>query len=226
MEVARAWVAGEGNLMPEEVSRLLRTHPDFGEVLSWSGEPEAKLPFDAFPGEPRNTDIAVIAEDRHGKYVLAIEAKADEPFAETVADTLAQALERKLLNVRSNGIARVEQLTTAILGPRQSGEPQIGQLRYQLLTATAGALCEAQRRGFERAVLLVHEFVTVKTSDEKHRMNTQDLQRFLTRLAHGKFVPSLSSSLAGPFLVPGSPLLKTAVRLYVGKVTRNLRNGA
>jgi hypothetical protein len=64
----------------------------------------------------------------------------------------------------SNGITRIEQLAAAVLGPWRKGEPPIGNLHYQLLTATAGALCEAERRGFDRSMLLVHEFHTAKTN--------------------------------------------------------------
>jgi hypothetical protein len=53
-------------------------------------------------------------------------------------------------------------------------------------------------------------------------MNAVDLSRFLVRLSHGT-VGALKTQLVGPFLVPGSPLLSKQVRLYVGKLTENLR---
>jgi hypothetical protein len=105
-EAARAWLAGNGVCLPPEVQALLADHPDFGPVSSWSAEPEAKLRFDAFPGETRNSDILVHANDGHGPYLIAVEAKADEPFSETVADTLAAALERVLKSGQSKGIVR------------------------------------------------------------------------------------------------------------------------
>jgi hypothetical protein len=46
-----------------------------------------KLPFDGFAGEPRNTDALVVAQDGFGSYVIAVEAKADEPFSATVAES-------------------------------------------------------------------------------------------------------------------------------------------
>ena len=224
MEVARAWTESGGDTLPSEVSDLFRSHPEFGEVLRWTGEPEAKLPFDAFPGEPRNTDLAVVAYDRNGPYFLAVEAKADEPFAATIAEELASALERKLKNARSNGLARIEQLAAAILGPRKTGDKKVGDLRYQLLTASAGALCEAERQGFTRAVLLVHEFVTPGTADDKHALNGRDLANFLGRLEHAVENAPSTPFLRGPYTVPGAPLLSSPVALYVGKVSRNLRD--
>lgn len=222
-EVARAWLDAGSGKWPEEVATALSSHADFGAVLAWKSEPEARLRFDNFPGEPRNTDLAVEVRDTLGDYFLAIEAKADEPFAETVADTLAAALERKLKNPRSNGVARVEQLAAAILGPREAKEPSTGSLRYQLLTACAGALCEAERQGFTRAVLLVQEFVSSKTKDQNHQRNADDLNRFLQRLSHKPELHLAAGQLVGPLLVPGAPLLHSPVKLYVGKVTRSLR---
>ncbi len=66
--------------MPPEVLAALATHPNFGPVLSWEAVPEARLRFDSFAGEPRNSDLVVHAEDASGPYVLAIEAKADETY--------------------------------------------------------------------------------------------------------------------------------------------------
>lgn len=66
MEVAIAWLEGGGVSLPPEVSAVLEAHPDFGPILSWHAEPEAKLRFDDFAGEPCNSDLAVYAEDRQG----------------------------------------------------------------------------------------------------------------------------------------------------------------
>ncbi|NCC37067.1 MAG: hypothetical protein EOM24_34430 [Chloroflexia bacterium] len=57
-EVARAWLAS-GEEVPPEISALLATHDRFGPLLAWDAEPEAKLRFDRFPGEPSNGDLVV-----------------------------------------------------------------------------------------------------------------------------------------------------------------------
>ena len=220
-EVARAWLAGSGTVLPHEVQAVLAAHPNFGAVLSWDCEPEAKLRFDTFPGEPRNSDLAVLAVDSHGSYVLAVEAKADEPYGETVADAFAAALERRIVNPRSNGISRIEGLASRLLPARAAGTPSAIELRYQLLTACAGAVAEAERRGASRAVMLVHEFVTSATLDKNHERNSVDLQSFLHRIA-GRPIEGLQDGrLFGPFTLPGSP----SINLFVGKVQRNLRRG-
>jgi len=83
-EVARAWLVGGEDGLPPEVSSALLAHPRFGRVSQWRAEPEAKLRFDTFAGEPRNSDLAVHARDNHGSYLIAVEAKADEPYGDSL----------------------------------------------------------------------------------------------------------------------------------------------
>jgi hypothetical protein len=220
-EIARAWLEGNGIALPHEVYTALAAHPKFGPVLTWDAEPEAKLRFDKFPGEPRNSDLVVLAVDAAGRYVLAVEGKADEPYGETVAAARAAALERRVENPRSNGIARIEGLVSMLLRPRPDGAAKADELRYQLLTACAGAISEAIRRNTSRAVMLVHEFVTSTTTDKNHKRNAADLDNFLSRVVGGPFGPATDGQIYGPCVPRGTE----GVQLFVGKVTRNIRAG-
>jgi hypothetical protein len=222
-ETARAWLGTGSFSLPQEVESLLADSPHFGPPLTWSAEPEAKLRFDTFAGEPRNSDLLVVASDTHGDYVIAVEAKADEPFGETVAAARANAAKRKAENPRSNGLLRIEQLEVALLGPKREGQAEFDSLRYQLLTATAGALAEAQRRGVNRAVMLVHEFVTDETTDDRHAANAVDLDRFVLRLSGGTHLSVHEGEMAGPFAVPGQPRFAAGIQLFIGKVVRRMR---
>ena len=222
-EVARAWLEGNGVTLPAEVNTALIAHPAFGPVLSWDAEPEAKLPFDKFPGETRNTDLSVHAQDAHGEYLIAVEAKADEPFSDTVGKTLENALERSLQNRKSNGVSRIQALAQALICARTAGDPWVTDLRYQLFTACAGALCKAHESGYKRALFFVHEFVTDRTLDENHRKNAADLDLFVQRLSHGATQSIKNGEIHGPFNVPGAPLLPNPGLLFIGKVSRNLR---
>lgn len=222
-ETARAWLGTASSSLPQEVEALLANSPHFGQPFKWEAEPEAKLRFDAFAGEPRNSDMLVVASDAHGGYIIAVEAKADEPFGETVAAARANAAKRKAENPRSHGLLRIEQLEAALLGPKREGQAEFDSLRYQLLTATAGALAAAARRGVNRAVMLIHEFVTDETTDDKHAANALDLDRFVLRLSGGTHSSICEGTLAGPFAVPGRPLFTTGVQLFIGKVARRIR---
>lgn len=74
--------------------------------------------------------------------------------------------------------------------------------------------------------MLVQEFVTDRTSDEKHRANGRDLDRFVSRLS-GEAVRAVEAGqICGPFEVPGGALLNDPPPLFVGKAVRDLRSGA
>lgn len=109
-ETAKRWIEfwkHEGNPMPTEVVEILKSRPDFGEVQSWEAEPEAKLRFDEYRGEPRNTDIVVKANDTEGDFLIAVEAKADEPFGGLVKAQRKKAEKVKNKNLNSNALNRL-----------------------------------------------------------------------------------------------------------------------
>ena len=178
----------------------------------------------AFRGEPPNLDVLFTAEDEKGPLVIAVEAKADEPFGKTVEDTLCQARKRKEENPRSQGMARLEQLAGAILGIPRDRLAEAGELRYQLLTASAAALAEAQRQSASRAVLIIHEFVTDRTSDQKHLDNAKDLDAFVCKLSDSAVTTVGEGTVKGPFELPGHPLIHSPIRLHIGKAVRRLRS--
>ncbi len=225
-ELARIWCReGTDPDPPAELVNLLRRHPDIGPLTFNQGTPECPIPFDRFRGEPRNVDLAIEACDSEGAVAITIEAKADEPFSQRVDEALAAAVERRLENPRSQGLSRIQQLAVSLFGPHEKGLPHIGDLRYQLLTATVGTLAYAKHIGSTRGILVIHEFVTKKTSDKRHKINQQDLDAFVCRLTRGTMPGLAEAELAGPILIPGNSLLAPAVRFYIGKITRNLRGG-
>lgn len=135
-ESARAWI-GAAPAMPDEIVAALESHGDFSTVEAWEAEPEARVRIDEFRGEPPNLDMLVRARDAHGDFVVAIEAKADETFGDSVAGTKRAAQRHWEENPASRGVARFAELTTRLLG---QGPDQAMDLRYQLLTAAAAGL--------------------------------------------------------------------------------------
>ncbi|MDO8750022.1 MAG: hypothetical protein Q7K03_02610 [Dehalococcoidia bacterium] len=154
---------------------------------------------------------------------MAVEAKADESFGETVAKTLVAAQTRAKVNPRSNGVVRLHQLRSAILGINPGDEIPDAGIRYQLITACAGALCEAERHNYSRSLMLVHEFITDKTDDVKHKCNADDLNDFVFQLSRGDISKVKSGVIYGPFTVRGTSILTRQVNLFIGKVSRNIR---
>lgn len=224
MEAARAWLEGDAVDPPKELMPALKRHDAFGKLATWWAEPQMKLAFDGPADATFDANLLVHAEDAHGAFLIAVDAMTDEPFGDTVADTLAAAVDSLLETGCSTGIDRVTRLAAALLGPRVGDGPALKDLRYGLLTACAGCIAEAERHGVSRALLLIQEFVTDRTVDRKLLPNAIDLGRFVKRLSHGAFKSVGPGDIVGPFPLPGAPLLAGGVDFYIGKISRNLRS--
>ena len=174
-ENARLWLGAAPGL-PAGVAELLGATESIGTLRSWSAEPEARVSFDTL-GEPSNLDVLVRARDETGPVVVGIEAKADEPFGSTVEKTLLSAEKRLAGNSRSKGVERIRGLA-ATFG-LDLDRPEVLELRYQLLTLTAATAAEASRQSAERAVVIVHEFVSDLAKAGRRARNAHDLQGFL-----------------------------------------------
>jgi hypothetical protein len=59
--------------------------------------------------------------------------------------------------------------------------------------------------------------------DDNHRRNAADLDLFLHRLSHGGTKSIKNGEILGLFTVPSAPLLASPGKLFIGKVSRNLR---
>jgi len=224
-EAGHCWVGMQSPTLPPEVAAALASNPDFGEVTRWSGEPEAQVRFDGHSG-PANIDLLLHASDARGEFVVAVEAKADEPFGNTVAGSLARSLEVKLSTPNSKRMARMEELVRALFHPREKRMPRLEDLRYQLLTATAAALAVAHGAGTARAVVLVQEFRTHLTTPKRRKENHADLTSFVRRISGGAVSTVEEGRLYGPFRVPGGALFSDPAGLYVGKVGREVASDA
>jgi hypothetical protein len=221
-EFARAWFEAGDLSIPHELLEILSSHPDTNLAELESGEPEARIAFDKRAGEVRNADLAIRGTAKGAPLAITIEAKADEPFDQLVPETLADALDRALERGHGGGIERVRDLATSLLPPPQRGLPPLRRLRYQLLTALAGSLAWARQLDAPRAVLIVHEFHTNRTSTRNLERNGQDFQLFVTRLTAGKVGSVPAGMLVGPIRVPGDPLFASPSDLYVGKIIRRV----
>lgn len=221
-ELAHAWCGSGIVVVPSELRKIFDSRIETRDLAIDEVLPEHRIAFDAHGGEPRNADVALVGHTSEAKVAVTIEAKADETFGATVAKTVADALERSVENPRSRGIERVQDLVRGILPPRSKGLPHVGGLRYQLLTAAAGTLAYATYEKASLAVLIVHEFITDKTKDERRAQNAADLDRFVQRLAGEATATVGYDLLMGPFSVPEtSPFCGLA--LLIGKVSSDRR---
>ena len=130
-ENARAWIDAAPSLQPD-IAQILAACRGIGPLRQWRAEPEARVAIDTYPGPP-NIDLLLVAEDDYGPVVIAIEAKADETFGQTL-DQRARAAARAS-KPSSKVVDRIGDLLDRFgLDIKQ---PHVPQLRYQLLTATA-----------------------------------------------------------------------------------------
>lgn len=222
-EVANAWCGPQGPAVPVDFRRMLDLRKETAGLVIDEVLPEHRIRFDNNAGEPRNADLAIIGRVGRSKVAITVEAKADEPFAATVASTFSTAVERGLGFPRSRGVQRIEHLGQALFSRRLKGQPSVGNLRYQLLTAVAGTLAFAREQHAAIAVLVVHEFVTDKTSDERHFENAKDFAAFLHRLGGQPLLADELIGIHGPFSIPGAPLFDGPRELLIGKVVTNRR---
>jgi hypothetical protein len=234
MELARAWLAAPCPELPPEVAMVLATSDAFGPVLAWTAEPEVRERFDNRAGEPRNTDLVVRATDRPARarteerFVISVEGKADESFAQDLKAAARDAGTRRAANPRSRGTERINDLCLALFGMTLEQDPKLGTLRHQLLYATAAALAAARRCDASRAVLLIHEFRSARTKGSKLAANAQALDAFVARLTKGATTTVEAGRLYAVERIPGSPLFVpdgesfTLPRLFVGKAIRTL----
>ena len=205
-ENARLWL-NAAPCLPSEITEILRSCADVGILRSWHAEPEAEIPFDNFSG-PANIDLLLTCDDEIGSLVVAVEAKADESFGDTIKKTLSKANTRLEKDSGSKGVERVKNLA-AQFGLSLERQETLN-LRYQLFTLTAAALAEAERRAAQRAIVIIHEYVTSLTSCEKRAQNAADLDCFL-KVVFGRQYSLCNGMIVGPIETNGME------KLYYGK---------
>lgn len=219
-ELAKAWfpVPGDPNV-PAELQNLLDSCDGTRGIFLESGEPERVTDFDTCGGEGRNADLVLWGRGPKGDAVISVEAKADEPFGEIAGEYVRGASAR---NPRSRVPERFGFLCRGVLGI-DSSHPQACALRYQLLTAVAGALAEARLYGAETVVVIIHEFVGA-TDPSKVSANAADLNRFVVGLSGGRTQAIRPGEMAGPFTVPGNEHFAGTRGLFLGKCRRDVQS--
>jgi len=93
---------------------------------------------------------------------------------------------------RGSKLKRLQTLVAALLPNRRDGQAPLSEVRYQLLTAVAGAWAFAAQNAAPVAVFVVHEFLTTEADLPAVRENERDLNQALARLTRNR-VTSLKS---------------------------------
>lgn len=207
-ETARHWV----NTIPAEFTQLIKCRKLTLELCS----PEYNSSFDGYKGNVRNHDLLILAKDgQQNNAVISVESKVDETFDKYVNEYLNAVDEKKKKGEPTNAGKRLEDVLAALF--QKSIQVSNGKLRYQLLSAVAGTLADAQRQKAKQAIFVVQTFISQNMSSVIHRQNQRDLDYFVELISDGKNKIIHDGDLLGPFRVPGNKYIPGNVDLFIGK---------
>jgi hypothetical protein len=222
-ELAKAWCDRTGGPQaPSELAELLAQSQGLGPVELELGYPECRVPFDQVRGEPRNTDLALVGSTLAGRVAISVEAKADESFGRFLSEEILGAASQWSADEKGGKLERLQGLVRAVLPRRRLGEARLGELRYQLLTAIAGAWAFGSRVGCPTAILVVHEFVSGETNPGRMKENAIDLNRVVQRISGGMHSTLQSGQMIGPIPVPVGEMWAGVGEWYIGKCVTDL----
>ena len=152
--------------------------------------------------------------------VIGVEAKACETLDGTVADRATAA-------APSNKRARCNLLSRALFG-RSVMDEGTGEIidaslathGYQLWTAAVGTLIEAQQRGVDHAVLVIHRFrpsdlASPGLSDTRDWVSALDVSSRALKAFTADLAASGSSSHETEFVKAGTTLSVTEAESYI-----------
>lgn len=186
------------------------------------GYPEHRVRFDQAAGEPRNSDPDVICSGPTGRVAVSIEGKADESFGRAVGEEIMGAAAQWAFEERDGKLERLQRLAALILPRRRPGQARLGELKYQLLTAIAGAWAFASQSQAGTAMLVVHEFLTANVDAERLEENGRDLDRLVDRITSGEVRNIAHGHILGPLPVPAAPAWVGVHEWYLGKCRTHL----
>ncbi len=213
-ELARAWFPSKGQpKIPNDLSRLLDSHNDTKGVIIEKGIPEHIVALDNFRGKQRNCDLALYGRVGDNPISINIEAKADEPFDLTIQEKLD-----RVTNPRSKIPKRIDILCRSLFGKKQQELPEMANLRYQLLTGSAGTLIDAESIKAHIAVFVIHVFLSNELDMEKVDQNDKDFNKFIRLLSENPKLKLENGKLLDPIVVNGGEFVPSHIPLYVGKI--------
>lgn len=207
-ETAKHWL----HTIPQPFKDILQPFKLKYKICS----PEYVTKFDGNGGNGRNHDLLILAEnEKKDTVIISIESKVDEAFGDTILETINRSIERKKKSPNSKGLKRISELRIALFGKEENSQLD---LRYQLLTAVAGTVSEAEYRKSKTAILLIQTFLSDEIDKKKHLQNQSDLDAFISLFSKSKYTKILDNQLIGPLrIVSKTNHLPDDIDLWIGK---------
>jgi hypothetical protein len=229
-ELGRIWTENNEPMVPPALIQLLDSHEGTRGTVFVSGVTEHETPLPFGNRGPRCHDLALRAE-QNGVVTVCVEAKADESFGGSVSEELSKARKRPVTRFPE----RLDWLTRSLLGIAAFDDDErtvlssvIAGLPYQLFSAISGTILEAEAKTATKAVLVIHEFRTVLTTDAKMELNGAALDRFFRLLldrngAADETFRLRPGQLFGPVsfierFVAGSRQMPCHIPFFIGKI--------
>jgi hypothetical protein len=195
---------------------------------------EREIAFDDYggpehrPGRGRHHDLVVEGEAAEGRVVVCVEAKAGETLGDTITEKQAEVervrLKREAEGKTTNAPQRLDELLSDWVPPeRDRTSAEVAQLRYQLFTAIAGTLAEAESREAAHAVLMLHEFRT--PGDRQPADSVGDLRRFADVVFPGAPIPATEEApWSTEVALPEAVSRADTPRVYLAEAVTDLRS--
>lgn len=217
-ELAKAWFRSGAPVEPAELRALLESHPATASAHVTRAKPEHETRFDDLPGGGRNHDLLLKLGGGTDLIIAGVEGKAGESLDTTVIAKYDKGIAIRDSGKNTNLPDRVESLVRNLFGRALSDDVDLGRLRYQLLTATAGTLIEAKNANAVAALVIVHELIPRR--DDRDITPTQraisDFVDAFRQVDVEKFIAP--GTLYGPITVAGGGRLTSDVPLYVALI--------
>ena len=176
--------------------------------------PEFITKFDNYDN-PRKNDLCIFAEDKSGNVLISIEGKSDEPFGDKyVNQALISSIITKKSNSKSKKFDRLCELYQ-----RYNQNTDFFKIRYQLSYWFAGTIDEAFRNNVNSVFLIVQEFHSFKTNQDKIKTNKDDFDFFVKFITNSEYKKINYKNIIGPI---NNEFTKN-IDLYIGKYLIELK---
>ena len=159
------YVLREKGCVPVEINEVISKVSNSKPIFNWKPECETNFAIHGLgKGQGRNHDLALWNDD----IFVGVEAKVNESLGEYIGAEYEKG--------KTNKKHRIEGLIKIVFGD-DLDLGKYNDIRYQLVTATAGTLFEAKNRNLDKAMVLV--CMLKKDTDSSNSLAKTDMENFL-----------------------------------------------